>query len=70
MHLYGQSDRRTVAGVPAEPAHLSQPSVSVAIRKLEDHCGFTLFHPECPRVELHADELRQFTLNSSAIRPV
>ena len=27
----------------AERVHLSQPSLSVAIRKLEEHCGFTLF---------------------------
>jgi DNA-binding transcriptional LysR family regulator len=27
----------------AERVHLSQPSLSVAIRKLEEHCGFALF---------------------------
>lgn len=27
----------------AERLHMSQPSLSVAIRKLEDHCGFALF---------------------------
>jgi DNA-binding transcriptional LysR family regulator len=36
----------------AERLHLSQPSLSVAIRKLEDYCGFTLFHRNVRGVEL------------------
>lgn len=36
----------------AERLHLSQPSLSVAIRKLEEHCGFRLFHRNVHGVEL------------------
>lgn len=36
----------------AERLHLSQPSLSVAIRKLEEQCGFTLFHRNVHGVEL------------------
>jgi len=36
----------------AERVHLSQPSLSVAIRKLEAHCGFKLFERNVRGVEL------------------
>jgi hypothetical protein len=40
----------------AERVHVSPPSLSVAIQKLEEHCGFTLFGP--PRISEYSGTLR------------